>query len=94
MLFVVGTEPMSKGRFIFMSMLPNIVFGIIPYALGMIFPQLKALTLFGMLCTSMGAGDYYNVFNAIRQVPKTENLYVRYAVVLVCGRMNENSINS
>lgn len=76
MLFVVGTEPMSKGRFIFMSMLPNIVFGIIPYALGMIFPQLKALTLFGMLCTSMGAGDYYNVFNAIRQVPKNGKIYM------------------
>ena len=26
MLFVVGTETMSKGRFIFMSLLPNIVF--------------------------------------------------------------------
>lgn len=76
MLFVVGTEPMSKGRFIFMSMLPNIVFGIIPYALGMIFPQLKALTLFGMLCTSMGAGDYYNVFNALRQVPKNGRVYM------------------
>ena len=76
MLFVVGTEPMSKGRFIFMSMLPNIIFGIIPYALGMIFPQLKALTLFGMLCTSMGAGDYYNVFNAIRQVPKNGRVYM------------------
>lgn len=25
MLFVIGTETMSKGRFIFMSMLPNII---------------------------------------------------------------------
>ena len=37
MLFVVGTETMSKGRFIFMSMLPNLIFGIVPYVIGMIF---------------------------------------------------------
>ena len=30
-LFAVGPEDMSKGRFIFMSLLPNVVFGIIPY---------------------------------------------------------------
>lgn len=63
MLFVIGTETMSKGRFIFMSMLPNIIFGIVPYVIGMI-------------CTSMGAGDYYNVFNAIRQVPKNARVYM------------------
>ena len=76
MLFVVGTETMSKGRFIFMSMLPNIIFGIVPYVIGMIFPKLIFMTMFGMICTSMGAGDYYNVFNAIRQVPKNGRVYM------------------
>ncbi|MBQ7615259.1 MAG: DUF3267 domain-containing protein, partial [Butyrivibrio sp.] len=33
MLFVHGTEDMSKKRFVFMSMLPNIVFGFIPFAM-------------------------------------------------------------
>lgn len=28
MLFVVGTEDMSKGRFVFMSLLPNIILGL------------------------------------------------------------------
>ena len=37
MLFVVGPETMSKSRFIFMSLLPNLVFGLIPYLAGMIF---------------------------------------------------------
>ena len=76
MLFVIGTETMSKGRFIFMSMLPNIIFGIVPYVIGMIFPKFIFLTMFGMICTSMGAGDYYNVFNAIRQVPKNGRVYM------------------
>ncbi|MEE0638407.1 MAG: DUF3267 domain-containing protein, partial [Acutalibacteraceae bacterium] len=52
MLFVIGTETMSKGRFIFMSMLPNIIFGIVPYVIGMIFPKFIFLTMFGMICTS------------------------------------------
>ena len=39
MLFVVGSETMSKGSFILMSMLPNVVFGILPYIVGMIYPQ-------------------------------------------------------
>ena len=30
MLFVVGTEDMSKSRFVWMSLLPNLVFGWIP----------------------------------------------------------------
>lgn len=33
LMFVIGTEDMSKGRFIFMSLCPNIVFGLIPYVI-------------------------------------------------------------
>ena len=43
LLFVVGPEAMTKGRFIFMSMLPNLVFGFIPYILDMIWPNLVVL---------------------------------------------------
>ena len=35
MLFVLGLEPMTKKRFIFMSLLPNLVFGFIPYFLAL-----------------------------------------------------------
>lgn len=76
MAFVVGTETMSKGRFIFMSMLPNLVFGFIPYIIALIYPTLGFLGAFGAISISMGAGDYYNVFNAITQMPKGARTYL------------------
>lgn len=76
MLFVVGPETMSKGRFIFMSLLPNIVFGFVPFIIAMIFPSLAFLGIFGAMCISMGAGDYYNVFNALTQMPKGSRTYL------------------
>ena len=76
MLFVVGTEDMSKSRFIFMCLLPNIVFGFIPFILFLIFPNLTVLGSLGALAVGMGAGDYYNVFNALTQVPKDAKIYM------------------
>lgn len=76
MLFVVGTETMSKGRFIFMSLLPNIVFGLIPFVVGIIFPQLITCITLGAFALGMGAGDYYNVLNAVTQMPKGARTYL------------------
>ena len=76
MLFVVGPETMSKGRFIFMSLLPNLVFGLIPYVVGMIWPRLIFCLAMGTLCLGMGAGDYYNVCNAAAQMPKGARTYL------------------
>lgn len=76
MLFVVGPEDMSKSRFVFMSLLPNIVFGLVPYIIGMIFPQYLFLLSLGTLSIGMGAGDYYNVFNALTQMPKGSRTYL------------------
>lgn len=76
MLFVTGLEPMSKKRFIFMSMLPNMVFGFIPYFLAILFPSLYFLGVFGAICIGMGVGDYYNVFNALTQMPKNSYAYM------------------
>ncbi|MBQ8574468.1 MAG: DUF3267 domain-containing protein [Clostridia bacterium] len=76
MMFVVGPETMSKSRFTFMSLLPNIVFGIIPYIIGMFFPHLTVLVSLGICATGMGAGDYYNVFNALTQMPKGARTYL------------------
>lgn len=70
LLFVVGPEAMTKGRFIFMSMLPNLAFGFIPYILFMIWPKLVVLGALGALAIPMGFGDYMNVFNAATQMPK------------------------
>lgn len=76
MLFVFGAEDMSKGRFIFMSLLPNLVFGFIPYLIFMIFPSVTFFGMLGALAIGMGSGDYMNVFNAIRQVPKNAKIYM------------------
>ena len=41
LMFVVGTEDMSKGRFIFMCLCPNLILGVIPYILFLIFPLVE-----------------------------------------------------
>ncbi len=76
MLFVVGTSDMTKARFIIMSLFPNIVFGLIPYILFMIFPQLTWAGTMGALSLGMGVGDYYNVINAAKQMPKGALTYL------------------
>ncbi len=75
MMFVVGTEDMSKLRFIMMSLCPNIVFGFIPFIIFLIFPNLTILGTLGALAIGAGVGDYYNVFNCLTQVPKGAKIY-------------------
>ena len=74
--FVVGPELFSKARFIIMCMLPNIVFGIIPYILWIIFPNLWYIGLWGAMAVGMGAGDYMNAVNALVQIPKGAKTYL------------------
>ena len=75
-LFVVGTERMSKARFVFMSLLPNVVLGFIPYIIFLFVPQWSLLGVFGAVGISGGAGDYMNVFNALTQMPKGAKTYM------------------
>lgn len=76
MLFVVGTEDMSKARFVFMSLLPNLVFGWIPYLVFLVQPQWIFLGAMGAISIPMGIGDYYNVYNCVTQVPKGAQVYL------------------
>jgi len=76
MLFVVGPEDMSKARYIFMSLLPNAVFGFIPFILFLINPEWGFWGTMGAMAIPMGAGDYMNVFNALRQMPKGARTYL------------------
>lgn len=78
MLFVVGPEDMSKAKFIFMSLLPNIVLGLLPYVLFLINPKLTVLGVFGAFNIAAGAGDYLNVFNAATQMPKGSRTYLHH----------------
>ena len=76
MLFVVGTEDMSKARFVCLSLLPNLVFGVIPYVLFWLNPQWLLLGVLGAISLPMGIGDYYNVYNCLTQVPKGGLVYL------------------
>ena len=76
LLFVVGPETMSKSRFIWMSLLPNIIFGLIPYLIGMLFPKYLFFLVLGTMAVGAGAGDYYNVFHALTQMPKGARTYL------------------
>lgn len=76
MLFVIGTESMSRARFVFMSLLPNAVFGLLPFVLFMLVPRLTALGTLGVLALGSGAGDYLNVYNALTQVPKGGKVFL------------------
>lgn len=76
LVFVVGTEDMSKLRFIFMCLCPNIFLGVIPYIIFLMYPNIVFLGLFGLICIGMGFGDYVNVYNAIKQIPKGAKTYL------------------
>ena len=76
LLFVTGPEDMSKSRFIFMSMLPNVIFGVLPLMAFIINPQWGFLGTVGAFAFPMGAGDYLNVFNALKQMPKGARTYL------------------
>ena len=74
MAFVVCTRPISKGRFLLMSLLPNLVFGWFPFLAWCFTPYgggwSDVLLWFSFCCISFGGGDYMNVWNALRQMPR------------------------
>lgn len=76
MLFVVGPETMSKSRFILMSLLPNIIFGAIPLIIFALNNNFTILATMGFTSIPLGIGDYYNVYNAITQMPKGARTYI------------------
>ena len=76
MVFVTGPEDMSKAWFILMSLCPNLVFGVLPYVLAIIWPSLGILAALGAVSLGSGAGDYYNVKNALTQMPRGARTYL------------------
>lgn len=42
----------------------------------LIYPNIVFLGLFGLICIGMGFGDYINVYNAIKQMPKGAKTYL------------------
>ena len=76
MLFVVGPGTFTKAEFVFMSMLPNLVFGFIPFLIFLIDPSHVILGTLGAISIPAGGGDYYNIFNALTQMPKGSRTYM------------------
>lgn len=74
MVFVTTTHPVSKKRFIWLSLCPNLIFGWLPFVIWAFMPERSAFSDFLLFFSGnsilMGAGDYINVFNALRQMPK------------------------
>lgn len=71
--FVHSTYPISKNRFIMISLAPNIILGLIPLIVWIFIPEndlSDVLLSFANLSLLMGLGDYLNVFNTMRQMPK------------------------
>lgn len=75
MLFVTGTENMTKNRFIFMNLLPNIIFGWIPFLIFLLKRDLYLIGSMSAFTIAMGAGDYYNVYIIMKQMPRKAYLY-------------------
>lgn len=74
MMFVLTLTPMTKARFIVMSLMPSLILGWLPFMAGLhVCPSadiggiLMAAGIFGAI---MGCGDYMNMFNAAVQMPK------------------------
>ncbi len=72
--FVFSAHPVSKKRFIFISFLPNLVFGFLPLILWVVLPlnntSSEFLLSFAHISLLFGCGDYLNIFNALTQMPK------------------------
>ncbi len=76
MAFVVGDEDFEKWRFILMSMLPNVVFGFVPFIVFLLNPAYRLLGTMGAVAIALGVGDYINVYNALTQVPPKGKIFM------------------
>lgn len=75
-MFVVGTESMSKMRFIIMSLLPNFIFGFLPFIIYIFNPTMTLLGSMGVFTIGMGVVDYYNVIKVIKRMPNGAKVYL------------------
>ncbi len=73
MAFVHTTYPVSKRRFIGLSLLPAGALGLLPMLVWLAVPDSAwgaTLYTFGLFGLTVGVGDFLNAFNAARQMPR------------------------
>lgn len=74
--FVYCSEPVSKMRFIWICMCPNLILGFIPYFLWFIgvfdfnIIVSQIVIVFSIFNIMSGVGDYLNCYLTLKQVPK------------------------
>ena len=78
MPFLTGPEHQSRARFLLATLLPDVLFGLIPLVIYFIWPHLSVLGTLGLLCLPMGFGDYILAWLVLRQVPRDAMLYRQY----------------
>lgn len=73
MFMIATTEPMSKVRFIVLSLMPNLILGWAPLIAWVLVPMSTDLAsylfVFAAFMAVNGCGDYLNIANVARQVP-------------------------
>lgn len=80
-LFVYCSEPLPKKKFIWMCFAPNLILGYIPFILFIIgifdfnrsISNLVGISSWIMIVS--GIGDYLNIYNTIKQVPKNADVF-------------------
>lgn len=77
-MFIVSDVLLSKKRFIFMSLLPSVVFGLLPLIAWLFVSPYTffAKTLFsiGFISIITGGKDYMNVIKTVRHVPMSAKI--------------------
>lgn len=80
-LFVYCNALVSKIRFIVICLAPAMVLGLIPFVLWYVFakhiqmPYSYAIVVISIINVVASVGDFANVYNAIRQVPKGAKIF-------------------
>lgn len=74
-MFVMNIEEESKRKRIFSLLFPNLILGVIPFIIALIFPPLRILGVFAIPGIATGAGDYMNIFRFLRYIPNGAKIY-------------------
>ncbi|MBE6751714.1 MAG: DUF3267 domain-containing protein [Ruminococcaceae bacterium] len=74
-MFVMNIEEKSKAIKILEFLFPSIILGLLPFVIGLIFPQFKFLGIFAIPGIATGAGDYMNIFRFLRYIPNGAKIY-------------------
>ena len=74
-MIVMNVEEKTKFNRILELLFPNIILGIIPFIIAIIFPQLKILGFFAIPNIAVGIGVYLNIFHYLRYVPNGARIY-------------------